>query len=86
MRARDFQLGWIPGLTRIVKTEITTPVYANAVTAIAMDMPPKYGTGAFWVLRSRLGLSIAPIRISKSLAGYVSRPVRAKAISPRSAN
>jgi hypothetical protein len=52
----------------------------------AIAMPPKYGTGSFWVLRSILGKSIAPNLIAKALTGPVRRPLRAKAATPKMTN
>ena len=56
------------------------------LTVKAIETPPKYGTGAVCVFRSRFGASMAPIRIAKIRIGAVINPDIAKAATPKITN
>ncbi len=59
-----------------------TAANVKSVIALAIATPPSYGIGSFCVLRSRVGLSIAPIAIAIFRTGQVRKPASTKAKMP----
>ena len=67
-----------------VLLDLITAAKVKILIELAIATPPKYGIGSFCVLRSRVGLSIAPIEIAIFRTGQVRSPAKTKAKSPSS--